>query len=54
MGVVGGALFPPLMGLIANHNIAQAYYLPIICYGVIFLFGIKFYRVQTSKRPIKN
>jgi MFS transporter, FHS family, L-fucose permease len=46
MGVVGGAFFPPLMGLIANHNIAQAYYLPIICYIVIFLFGYSFYKVK--------
>ncbi|WEK36038.1 MAG: L-fucose:H+ symporter permease [Candidatus Pseudobacter hemicellulosilyticus] len=44
MGVVGGALFPPVMGLIANHNIAAAYYLPILCYAVIFLFGWKFYK----------
>ncbi len=45
MGVVGGAIFPPIMGLIANHNVAQAYYLPIICYVVIFLFGTKLYKV---------
>lgn len=42
MGVVGGGLFPPVMGLIANHNVATAYYLPIICYMVIFLFGISY------------
>ena len=46
MGVVGGAVFPPLMGLIANHNVAHAYYLPIICYSVILLFGYKLYRVK--------
>ena len=46
MGVVGGALFPPVMGLIANHDIAAAYYLPIICYAVIFLFGYRFYKVN--------
>ncbi len=46
MGVVGGAVFPPLMGLIANHDVAHAYYLPIICYTVIFLFGYKLYRVK--------
>jgi FHS family L-fucose permease-like MFS transporter len=39
MGVVGGGIFPPIMGLVANHNIAAAYYLPIICYAVIVLFG---------------
>ncbi|GAB2558039.1 L-fucose:H+ symporter permease [Spirosoma areae] len=46
MGVVGGAIFPPLMGLIANKDVAAAYYLPIICYVVIFLFGTKFYKVN--------
>ncbi|HYG37929.1 MAG TPA: sugar MFS transporter [Cytophagales bacterium] len=44
MGVVGGALFPPLMGLVADKDIASAYYLPIICYAVIFLFGYKLYK----------
>jgi len=53
MGVVGGALFPLVMGLIANHHIAAAYYLPVVCYAVIFLFGYKFYKVRhtTNTRP---
>lgn len=46
MGVVGGAFFPYIMGLIANHDVAQAYYLPIVCYVVIFLFGARLYRVR--------
>ncbi|WPQ61707.1 sugar MFS transporter [Chitinophaga sancti] len=45
MGVVGGGIFPPLMGLIANHNVAAAYYLPIICYIVILLFGYNYPRL---------
>jgi MFS transporter, FHS family, L-fucose permease len=49
MGVVGGAFFPLIMGQIANHNVAKAYYLPIICYVVIFLFGYKFYKVNENK-----
>jgi FHS family L-fucose permease-like MFS transporter len=48
MGVVGGAVFPFIMGQVANHNIAQAYYMPIICYAVIFMFGYKFYKVKHS------
>jgi FHS family L-fucose permease-like MFS transporter len=48
MGVVGGAVFPPIMGLIANKDVATAYYLPIICYLVIILFGWKFYKVQST------
>jgi len=46
MGVVGGAFFPLLMGLIANQNVAHAYYLPIICYVVIFMFGWRYYKVK--------
>jgi len=46
MGVVGGALFPLLMGQIANYDVARTYYLPIVCYVIIFLFAIKFYKVR--------
>lgn len=46
MGVAGGAVFPPLMGLIADHDIATAYYLPIICYLVIFLFATKLHKIR--------
>lgn len=46
MGVVGGAVFPPLMGMIANKDVAHAYYLPIVCYFIIFLFGYKLYKVK--------
>jgi FHS family L-fucose permease-like MFS transporter len=50
MGVVGGAFFPFLMGFVADSfGVAHAYYLPIICYFVIFLFGYKFYKVDQSK-----
>lgn len=50
MGVAGGAVFPPLMGIIANKNVATAYYLPIICYAVIFAFG---YYVTNAKKSGK-
>lgn len=47
MALVGGAIFPFLMGRVAdNYGIANAYFLPIICYVVIFLFGAKFYKVK--------
>lgn len=44
MGVAGGAVFPPLMGMVADHDVATAYYLPIVCYIIIFLFGYRFYK----------
>jgi MFS transporter, FHS family, L-fucose permease len=46
MGVVGGAFFPYVMGLVANHDVATAYYLPIVCYFIIFLFGARLYKVR--------
>jgi FHS family L-fucose permease-like MFS transporter len=44
MGVVGGAIFPRIMGLVADTDVAAAYYLPIICYVVIMIFGLKLYK----------
>ncbi|WP_028665812.1 L-fucose:H+ symporter permease [Runella zeae] len=42
MGVVGGAVFPPIMGKVADIDVAQSYLMPIICYVVILLFGLVF------------
>lgn len=45
MGVVGGAVFPPIMGYVAGkYSVATSYLLPIICYFMIFLFAVKFYK----------
>lgn len=47
MGVVGGALFPPLMGLVADRfDVATAYLMPIICYTTILIFALRFSRPQ--------
>jgi MFS transporter, FHS family, L-fucose permease len=46
MGVVGGAVFPFFMGLVANYSVPHAYYMPIICYVVIFIYGFKLYKVK--------
>jgi FHS family L-fucose permease-like MFS transporter len=49
MGVVGAALFPRfVMGPVADISVAHAYYLPIICYVVVFLYGAKLYKVVRS------
>lgn len=42
MGVVGGAVFPPIMGMVADVDVAQSYLTPIVCYAVILLFGLVF------------
>lgn len=49
MAMFGGAVFPPLMGKIAETDIAHAYLLPIICYVFILLFALKFYQPKTIK-----
>lgn len=50
MGFVGGAIFPPLMGLIANHHMAESYYLPIICYITILFFGLRYPKLNKHYR----
>jgi MFS transporter, FHS family, L-fucose permease len=46
MGVAGGAVFPHIMGVVADHDVAKSYYLPIICYAFIFLFAVKLSKIR--------
>lgn len=46
MGVAGGAVFPYFMGLIANHDVARSYYLPIMLYVFIFVFAVKLSKIR--------
>jgi FHS family L-fucose permease-like MFS transporter len=47
MAMFGGAVFPPVMGIIAEKDVASSYLLPIGCYAVILLFALKFYKPKT-------
>lgn len=50
MSIVGGAVFPPLMGLISDQsNIQMAYILPLICFAVVVWFGTKGYKLDRAK-----
>ncbi|MGH6616725.1 sugar MFS transporter [Sphingomonas sp.] len=41
MAIVGGAVIPPLTGLIADHSTLQfAMILPAACYAIIFAYGL--------------
>ena len=54
MAIVGGALFPPLMGLIADHlkSLAIAYLVPLAAYLFIAYFSLVGSQVrQTSASP---
>jgi MFS transporter, FHS family, L-fucose permease len=47
MSIVGGAIFPLIMGKISDFNGIQiAYSVPLICFFVIFYFGWKGYKVK--------
>jgi FHS family L-fucose permease-like MFS transporter len=47
MSIVGGAILPPAMGYISDvtNNIQIGYIVPLICFVVVFLFGIKGHKV---------
>ncbi|PAW94361.1 L-fucose:H+ symporter permease [Mucilaginibacter sp. MD40] len=47
MGIVGGAVLPPIMGKISDlTNIQFSYIVPCICFAAILWFGIKNLRVK--------
>lgn len=43
MTIVGGAIAPPLMGLIADHtnSISLAYLVPLVCYEIVFAYALR-------------
>ncbi len=52
MAIIGGAVFTPLMGLVseAEHSMAQAMIIPLICYIIIALFSFFAIRMLTAER----
>jgi len=51
MSIAGGALLPPLLGFVADktHNIQYGYVIPMICFAVVLLFGVKGYKVRNAE-----
>lgn len=46
MSIVGGAILPPVMGYISDiADIQIGYIVPLICFVVVFLFGLKGHKV---------
>ena len=57
MAIVGGALMPPLQGAIIDQGtiwghpaVNVSYVLPLICFIVIFIYGLRSYRSQTVNK----
>ena len=49
MAIVGGAILPPIMGLIADHNsIKQAFFLPAVCFAVVAYYGFRGYKMDAA------
>ena len=50
MSIVGGALLPPILGVIsdATGSIQNGYIVPLICFVVVFLFGTKGHKVKSA------
>jgi len=49
MAIIGGAIFPPLTGLMAErlHSLAMAMFVPLVCFLVIAWFGRRVTRSMT-------
>jgi MFS transporter, FHS family, L-fucose permease len=48
MAIVGGAVIPYTMGALIDHygdNIQIGYSIPLVCYLIIFYFGLKGYKI---------
>jgi MFS transporter, FHS family, L-fucose permease len=53
MSIIGGAIFPFIMGRIIdlnNDNIQLGYIVPFVCFLVIIYFGIRGYKVQEPEQ----
>lgn len=51
MAIVGGALFPPVLGYIADitKNIQNGYIVPLICFVVVLFFGLKGHKLKINE-----
>jgi FHS family L-fucose permease-like MFS transporter len=47
--IIGGALIPPLVGLVSQHtSYVEAFIVPATCYAMLFLFSIAAHRASTA------
>jgi MFS transporter, FHS family, L-fucose permease len=55
MAIVGGAIFPLIMGRISDMSDIQfAYIVPLLCFLVVFYFGWKGYKVGDRKYEFED
>jgi FHS family L-fucose permease-like MFS transporter len=52
MAIIGGAIFPAIMGRISDaSNIQVAFAIPLVCYVYIFYFAVRGYKPASAGRP---
>lgn len=55
MAIVGGAIMPYLMGLVADRSeTSTAYVLPLVCFAVVAVYGATYHRLHRSQAAIDN
>jgi FHS family L-fucose permease-like MFS transporter len=50
MSIVGGALMPVVMGLLAEKGTAHSYIVPLFCFVVVAWYGWKGYKIKEVER----
>jgi FHS family L-fucose permease-like MFS transporter len=54
MSIVGGAIFPMIMGWIADvSTMALGFIVPLVCFGYIVFFGLKGYKVNSANKALQ-
>ncbi len=51
MSIVGGAIAPLLMGVVADHSsVAEGFYIPMICFAVICLYAVVYKKLTKERK----
>jgi FHS family L-fucose permease-like MFS transporter len=56
MSIVGGAIFPYIMGTVIDmrgDDIQSGYIVPLICFVVILYFGVSGYKIRNHQKPVE-
>ena len=56
MSIIGGAVFPLIMGAIvdlSHDKIQPGYIVPLVCFLVIIYFGVSGYKVKVHEKPVE-
>jgi FHS family L-fucose permease-like MFS transporter len=53
--IIGGAVFPAIMGFISDHsNIREAFLIPLICQVYVLYFGVRGHKPILAGQPLRT